>query len=133
LPQQRWIFTNADADHARRVISVLGLQECFAGTIDIRALDFACKPEPAAYRRALAMVGDPAPEACVLLDDSVSNLAGARQIGFSTVWVGQNGASHPAAQVTLLGLLDLPQKLPSLWSEAIEHELPASRTMNSPQ
>jgi putative hydrolase of the HAD superfamily len=133
LPQQRWIFTNADADHARRVISVLGLQECFAGTIDIRALDFACKPEPAAYRRALAMVGDPAPEACVLLDDSVSNLAGARQIGFSTVWVGQNGASHPAAQVTLLGLLDLPQKLPSLWSEATADELPASRTMNSPQ
>jgi putative hydrolase of the HAD superfamily len=138
LPQQRWIFTNADADHARRVMSVLGVQDCFTGIIDIRALEFACKPELEAYQRALALAGDPAPEACVLLDDSASNLAGARQIGFSTVWVGQNGAAkfgaaHSVAQFTLSGLLELPLKMPSLWAEETGNKMPAPRTMNSPQ
>jgi putative hydrolase of the HAD superfamily len=121
LPQRRWIFTNADADHAHRVMSILGVQDCFAGIIDIKALEFACKPEPAAYRRALSLAGDPAPETCVLMDDSTSNLAGARQMGFFAVWVGQNGSSHPAAQVTLTGLLDLPLKMPCLWAGATGH------------
>jgi putative hydrolase of the HAD superfamily len=120
LPQQRWIFTNADADHARRVISVLGVSDCFDGIIDIRALEFACKPEREAYERALALAGGPAPEACVLLDDSVKNLAAARQIGFSTAWVGQNGATHPAAQYSLTALLELPQKMPCLWAAGDE-------------
>jgi putative hydrolase of the HAD superfamily len=115
LPQQRWVFTNADADHANRVMSALGVQDCFHGIIDIRALGFICKPELDAFQRALRLAGDPAPEACVLLDDSVSNLAAARQIGFSTVWVSQNGSSHPAAQITLSGLLELPLKMPCLW------------------
>lgn len=115
LPQQRWIFTNADADHARRVMSILGVGDCFTGIIDIRAMDFACKPELAAYQRALVLAGDPAPQQCVLLDDSVVNLAGARQLGFTTVWISQNGSSHPAVQFTLSNLLELPRKLPCLW------------------
>lgn len=118
LPQQRWIFTNADAGHARRVMAILGVGDCFTGIIDIRALDFACKPEPAAYQRALALAGDPAPQQCILLDDSLTNLAAARQIGFTTVWISQNGSTHPAAQFTLSGLLEMPRKLPCLWPAA---------------
>jgi putative hydrolase of the HAD superfamily len=115
LPQKRWIFTNADANHARRVMAILGVQDCFDGIIDIRALEFVCKPEPAAYWRALALVGDPEPKQCVLLDDSVANLEVARQIGFTTMWISLNGSPHPAAQYTLSDLLELPQKLPCLW------------------
>lgn len=126
LPQQRWVFTNADADHANRVISALGLQGCFHGIIDIRALGFICKPELEAYQRALALAGGPAPEACVLLDDSAANLAAARQIGFSTVWVGQNGSSPPAAQITISSLLELPQKMPCLWRQADQGALDQS-------
>ncbi|OGO34590.1 MAG: pyrimidine 5'-nucleotidase, partial [Chloroflexi bacterium RBG_16_57_11] len=47
LPQQRWVFTNSDADHARRVMTILDVQDCFDGIIDIRALEYVCKPEPA--------------------------------------------------------------------------------------
>ena len=125
LPQQRWIFTNADADHARRVMSVLGVSDCFNGIIDIRALGFACKPEQEAYERALCLAGDPAPEACVLLDDSANNLAAARRLGFSTVRVGQNGTSHPAAQYTLATLQELPSIMPCLWAASTEDETQA--------
>ena len=115
LPQKRWIFTNADANHAARVLAILGLDGCFAGVIDVRAIDFACKPELVAYQRALAIAGDPSPFECVLLDDSVVNLAPARQMGFTTVLISQNGHLHPAASHTLPGILSLPQIMPELW------------------
>ena len=118
LPQSRWIFTNADSAHARRVMTVLGVNDCFDGIIDIRALDFACKPEPAAYRRALALAGDPKPQQCLLVDDSAANLAGARQLGFTTLWVSRNGSQNPIAQYTLADLKELPHRLPCLWSSS---------------
>jgi pyrimidine 5'-nucleotidase len=117
LPQKRWIFTNADADHARRVMAVLGVQDCFDGIIDIRSMEFFCKPEPEAYLRALALAGNPAPQQCVLLDDSAVNLEGARRIGFTTLWICQNGSLHPAAHYTASNLLELPRKLPCLWPD----------------
>jgi putative hydrolase of the HAD superfamily len=92
LPQRRWIFTNADDQHARRVLDVLGLTDCFEGIIDVRAIEFACKPELAAYERALAIAGNPCAHECVLIDDSPVNLAPARRMGFTTVLVRQNGS-----------------------------------------
>ena len=123
LPQPRWIFTNADDQHARRVLAQLSLSDCFAGIIDVRAIRFACKPEIDAYQRALHIAGDPQPEQCVLLDDSPANLAPARQMGFTTILVRpdtppdapQDMASDPAASFTIPSLLDLRRVLPALW------------------
>jgi putative hydrolase of the HAD superfamily len=116
LPQRKWIFTNADAAHAERVLAVLGLSGCFDGIVDIRALDFTCKPEPDAYQKALAWAGAPDPSRCVLLDDSPRNLASARVLGFTTVLVGADGP-HPAASLVIPSLLVLPERLPELWQE----------------
>ena len=101
LPQRRFIFTNADAAHARRVMQVLGVADCFERIIDIRAIDFACKPELLAYKRALALAGDPAPQECVLLDDSPTNLAPARQLGFTTVMINLECVPDPAATYSI--------------------------------
>lgn len=116
LPQKLWIFTNADAAHAGRVISVLGLEGCFDGVIDVRAIQFSCKPERLAYHRALALAGTPDPAACVLLDDSVANLGPALELGLSTVWINPGGSSHPSALYTLARVADLPKAMPELWS-----------------
>jgi putative hydrolase of the HAD superfamily len=117
LPQSRWIFTNADADHARRVLAVLDLADCFTGIIDVRAIAFACKPEPVAYQRALALAGNPQPAGCVFFDDSSSNLAAAAELGFKTVLVGPV-PQPPGFQATLTisSLLSLPQAMPVLWN-----------------
>lgn len=115
LSQDIWIFTNADADHAQRVLAVMGLTDCFKGVIDVRAIEFACKPEKIAYQRALAIAGNPHVESCILLDDSGDNLAAARQIGFTTVYVNHNGDTHPNADYTLTDLLELPRVVPVLW------------------
>jgi len=116
LPQRRWIFTNADAGHAGRVLATLGLTGCFEGIIDVRAIEFACKPEPIAYQRALALAGGPLPEQCVLVDDSPTNLAPAQELGFTTVLVSQDGHANPAADFCLPELLCLPEVLPALWT-----------------
>ncbi len=123
LPQQRWIFTNADANHARRVLAVLGLSDCFEGVIDVRAIQVACKPELVAYQRALELAGSPPPEQCVLVDDSASNLLPAHQMGFTTLLVSQDGRGNPAADFCLPDLLCLPQVLPELWDGQIPHGL----------
>jgi putative hydrolase of the HAD superfamily len=116
LPQRRWIFTNADANHASRVIDVLGLAGCFDGVIDVRAIRFACKPELVAYQRALEQAGNPSAEESVLLDDSPANLAPAQGLGMTTVWVNHYGRPQPsAAAYSITSLLDLPQVMPGLW------------------
>lgn len=116
LPQQLWIFTNADAAHAGRVLSVMGLESCFDGIIDVRAIQFACKPERAAYDRALALAGSPDPADCLLLDDSAANLGPALEMGIETVWINPDGGAHPAAVHTLPEIARLPDVLPELWS-----------------
>jgi len=114
LPQHRWIFTNSDDRHARRVLNVLGVSNCFDGIIDIRALDFACKPVDNAYQRALAIAGETDPGRCILFDDSPRNLAPARALGFCTVLVGAH-EPDPSACYTLTNLKELPDAMPELW------------------
>lgn len=115
LPQPRWIFTNADSAHAGRVLSILGLDGCFTGIIDVRRLGFACKPEPEAYRQALQLAGESDPARCVMFDDSTRNLAPARAMGFTTVLVHPGAQPDPAACLSISSLLDLPQAFPDLW------------------
>jgi putative hydrolase of the HAD superfamily len=114
LPQRRWIFTNADDKHAARVLNILGIQDCFAGIIDIRAIDFACKPETIAYQRALLVAGDEDPSQCVIFDDALRNLNPAHELGFYTVLVGNNGNAG-AADRSVSSIHQLRESLPELW------------------
>lgn len=114
LPQKKHIFTNADANHARRVMGVLGVQDCFEGIIDIRALDFYCKPEEEAYRRALSIAGVEDYTQCVYFDDAPNNLAPARQMGVYTVLVGRDEPDASALR-SVRSLKALPTAMPELW------------------
>jgi pyrimidine 5'-nucleotidase len=117
LPQKRWIFTNADEAHACRVLTALSLEGCFDGIVDVRAVDFLCKPASEAYLRAVQLSGAGSPENCVFLDDSIRNLQPAFDLGFTTVLVGAQ-SPHPAADYTLSSLLELREVMPQLWSQA---------------
>lgn len=115
LEQSKWIFTNADANHAQRVLQTLGVEDCFSGIIDVRALGFLCKPDYEAYTQALKLSGENNPRNCVLLDDSIRNLGPAHQIGFTTVLVGSTEL-HPGADYSVESIIDLPNVFPQLWS-----------------
>ena len=115
LNQPKWIFTNADSNHAGRVLETLGVQECFEGIIDVRALGFLCKPELDAYQRAISLVNGFAPEQGVLFDDSPRNLEPAQRLGFTTVLVGTDQCP-PGADYAANSLHELRQVFPNLWS-----------------
>jgi pyrimidine 5'-nucleotidase len=114
LRQQKWIFTNADEAHARRVLSTLKLNDCFDGIIDVRALNFTCKPQIEAYNKAMIICGENDPEKCIMLDDSIRNLAPATEMGITTILVGAKEA-HPDAHHSIPSLHHLPDKMPDLW------------------
>jgi pyrimidine 5'-nucleotidase len=114
IPKRRWIFTNSDRPHAERVMTKLGIEDCFEGMVDVYAIEPYPKPQPEAYQLALKFAGVAEPKTCALLDDSTRNLASAKETGFFTILVGQNGA-HPAADRTLLDIHDLPQVAPEFW------------------
>ena len=107
LPQPRWIFTNADADHAQRVLEALDVADCFAGIIDVRALDYQPKPNPQVYQSALEITGAASPANCLYADDSIRNLAAAQEQGFCTVLVGADG-THTTADYHLPSIHLLP-------------------------
>ncbi len=121
-PQRKIILTNADRNHAGRVIRRLGLEGCFESVIDIYDIAPYCKPMPEAYQTALRLSGETSPEKCIFIDDSRRNLAGARAVGLFTVQVGlpKPGLTPlPAAgDLQIARLTDLPTILP------LNHELP---------
>jgi putative hydrolase of the HAD superfamily len=90
LPLRKIVFTNADARHARRVLSRLGVLRRFEAIVDIHLVEFCNKPDPRAYRTALEFAGV-RPEECVLLEDYPPNIQTAKAMGITTVLVGSGG------------------------------------------
>jgi putative hydrolase of the HAD superfamily len=108
---RKFIFTNADANHANRVLKRVGLQGLFDGIIDVHVIAPFCKPMPESFALALRAAGDPDPMTCMLLDDQARITRAARERGIFTVLVNHPGSSSDA-DATLEKLSDLPSILP---------------------
>jgi pyrimidine 5'-nucleotidase len=113
LPFRKLIFTNADTDHAHRVLAVLGLETYFDVIVDIKAVNPYCKPMQPAFKIALEIAGETEPQRCILVDDLPTTTRAGREFGFYTILFGQNG-DHPDANATLIHLTDLPELLHGL-------------------
>lgn len=95
LPGRRLIFTNADAIHAERVLSHLGLHHLFDDVFHIESFGFRPKPDPGAFNAMLEAHGM-TPQATAFFEDSERNLAPAADLGMTTVLVGAHAAASPA-------------------------------------
>jgi putative hydrolase of the HAD superfamily len=97
LPGRRFVFTNGDAPYARRVLEAIGMSEHFDELHDIHASDFRPKPDPYGYELLCERFGID-PHAAVLVDDMAQNLAPAKTLGMTTVWVdnGSERGNHGA-------------------------------------
>ncbi len=91
MPYRKAILTNADTAHARRVLSLLEIENCFEQIIDIRAIAPFCKPMPDAFNIALKLMDERATN-CAVVEDSTKNLITAKKLGFYTVRVGGDPA-----------------------------------------
>lgn len=115
LPQDLWVFTNADHRHVGRVLNELGIRDLFSGIVDLLALDFIVKPNRKAYQTALTLAGVTDPKKCVMFDDLIQNLIPAKELGFYTTLVGENGSSNQV-DIQLKSIHDMKEKMPQLWS-----------------
>lgn len=80
-----WALTNAYRPHAQRVLRILQLEDQIEGLVycDYEDANFVCKPEAAYYHMALKQANLSDPSKCYFVDDSLSNIAGARAVGWA--------------------------------------------------
>ena len=80
-------FTNADANHARRLLDHLGLSHLFSDLFHIESAGFIPKPDPKAFERLVAAHAIDA-GATAFFEDRAPNLEPAAALGMATVLVG---------------------------------------------
>lgn len=66
-----WLFTNAYVTHGRRVVKLLGIEDLFDGLTfcNYAQVPFVCKPQPEAYKKAMAEAGVVKPEHCFFVGE----------------------------------------------------------------
>ena len=101
LPGRKFVFTNASEGYARRVLERLGLGNMFDGMHDIHAMAYVPKPDPSGYREICAR-HDIDPRRAFFADDMVRNLAPAKAIGMTTLWVDNGSEQGPGTHAVAM-------------------------------
>lgn len=103
IPGRRIIFTNSDRDHTVKILSLMGILDCFHDIVDFNRMnpsetsnDIICKPDERAFKVALGLVGVPADANVTFLDDSLSNLKTGARLGWHTIQIGTTTLNEPA-------------------------------------
>jgi putative hydrolase of the HAD superfamily len=107
LPGRKIVVTNGPREYARAVLRLLGVAPLLDGLVTIEDMRFAGRWHPKPSRRMLSMIAARLrvpPSSCVLVEDSVANLADARAVGMRTVLVARHthGVAHPLQSAVLL-------------------------------
>ena len=94
LPGRKLVFTNGDAPYATRVLDRLGLGTSFEAIHDVHAMSLIPKPAASAYASLCERWSIDSAEA-LFVDDMARNLAPAKAIGMTTVWVDNGSEQGP--------------------------------------
>ena len=92
IPLRKVVFTNADVAHSERVLNTLRVRSHFEMIIDVQAVNFKSKPNPLAYRQTLDLL-NVAGESCIMVEDKSRNLIPAKDLGMTTILVGETNGS----------------------------------------
>ncbi|HVF93269.1 MAG TPA: pyrimidine 5'-nucleotidase [Sphingomonas sp.] len=119
LPGRKLVFTNGDTPYALKVLERLGLGGSFEAVHDIHAMGLVPKPHPAAYA-GLCAAFDLDPTTALFVEDMARNLAPAKAIGMTTVWVdnGSEQASDSDRSYIDFTVRDLASWLESILEES---------------
>ncbi|MEP9358478.1 pyrimidine 5'-nucleotidase [Sphingomonas sp. KR3-1] len=94
LPGRKLVFTNGDAPYAAKVLDKLGLGGTFEAIHDVHATQYRPKPDPLAYQGLCDAYGLD-PHASLFVEDMARNLAPAKAIGMTTVWIDNGSEQGP--------------------------------------
>lgn len=110
LPGRKIVFSNAPSHYARQVLDAMGIRQVFDRVWCLEQLRFVPKPFASAFRRLLRQEGLIASH-CIMVEDSLPNLATARQLGMKTVWIARRSGKPDWVDVKLRSVLTLPRHL----------------------
>jgi pyrimidine 5'-nucleotidase len=99
LQTRNLIFTNADVNHARRVLAELQLADLFETIIDVNAVAPYCKPMPESFAIAMELADEPDPRKCVVIDDLPRTTRAALDVGMASLLYGCDEPSADASGV----------------------------------
>jgi len=99
LPGRKLIFTNADVNHARRVLTVLNLDDLFETIVDVNAVAPYCKPMPESFAIAQELADEPDPRRCVVIDDLPRTTRAAIEAGMASILYGTDEPTDDASGV----------------------------------
>jgi len=99
LPTRNLIFTNADVNHARRVLKVLNIDELFETIVDVNAVAPYCKPMPESFAIAQELADEPDPRKCVMIDDLPRTTRAALEVGMASIFYGTEEPTPEASGV----------------------------------
>lgn len=111
------IFTNASLEYVHRILDCLGVRGYFHRIFDIRALGYINKPDRRAYIQVLKALGATGGE-CLIVDDSIRNLEPAKELGMTTVLVGDDGAG--CVDFAIARMTDLAEVLSKIESGGLQ-------------
>jgi pyrimidine 5'-nucleotidase len=99
LPTRNLIFTNADANHAWRVLAALKLDDLFDTIVDVNAIAPYCKPMPESFAIAQELADEPDPRKCVMIDDLPHTTRAALEVGMASLLYGTDTPTPDASGV----------------------------------
>ncbi len=111
LPTRNLIFTNADINHAKRVLAALELNDLFETIVDVNTVAPYCKPMPESFQIAMKIAGESDPSKCVMIDDIHRTTRAAREAGLFSILcnpshVNGDADAHLTDWAELKGILE---------------------------
>ena len=89
LSGRKFIYTNASQDHAKNILSAMGIEAEFEKILDIKATQYVPKPDPKSYEIMLKFwYFFKSNENSIFIEDTAKNLKPkAKLLGLKTVWM----------------------------------------------
>lgn len=110
LPGKKVVFTNAPQHYAHAVLKLLRVDDLFDDVMAVEHTRYRPKPDVFGFMRILKSHRMKAPQ-CVMVEDSLENLAVAKRLGMRTVWVNEGNRGAPYVDVKIRDVMQLPRIL----------------------
>lgn len=113
LPGRKIVFSNAPAQYAAAVLKLLRVADLFDDVFSIESTRFNPKPSRKGFIRLLQQHRLPAAR-CIMVEDTLRNLATAKRLGMQTVWVDRSARAPHYVDINIKHVSQLPHCLRQL-------------------
>ena len=121
LKGEKFIFTNANLQHANMILEKLQITNQFKGIFDIKMANYIPKPEIESYEKFIETYNID-PKKSIMFDDIARNLVPASKVGFTTVWINVGHENFSDDIANSKNYLDYETKILSNWLNSFNME-----------